>query len=126
MQSPIDLSYSTPQNAKKNDLLSPSNTPAASKSPQFKMDYKFDNKVPLTIERAGVEAIIKFGNFAGGVKISNGNTNSQFLSFSARKISFKFPGEFTVNGDRPDGEMVISMQQITENDTTVLITNLIF
>ena len=120
MQSPIDLHYVKSGDANSNDLTQTTGTPAAAKAPTFTMDYKFADKVPFSIERAGVEAIIKFNNFAGGVKISNsGTSNSQYLSFSARKISFKFPGEFTVNGERPDGEMVISMQQITENSTTV-------
>jgi len=45
------------------------------------------------------------------------------MSYVPKRIAFKFPGEWTVNDVRPDGEMVIMMDQVTENDSKSISTS---
>jgi hypothetical protein len=122
MQSPINLSYTPPESTQQmnTSITTGASTGATYFSPTIKIEYNFVKDANIAIEKNGIESIISFIGIAGAFKLGNGS-NTQNMIFNPRKISFKFPGEFTVNGNRPDGEMVISMNQVTENDSSVYI-----
>jgi carbonic anhydrase len=102
------------------NLVAP-NSQAVTTKPDFIIDYKFQNDLPVIINKEGIEIVLRFSTFAGGMKIEYGV--GQLMSFNLEKITFKFPSEHTINGSRYDGDFVLHMKQITENDDRVFFYN---
>ena len=89
-----------------------------------RLEYKFEPKVKINISKNVQEVIINFLSISGAFKFGIGS-NTQFMSYYPKRIVFRFPGEFTVDDERPDGEIVIQMDPITENDSKVIILTLL-
>ena len=106
MQSPININ-------------APETTPGAQAPANFVIDYKYENKIPVTIKVKGPEMIVNFDGFAGGIKIEYGE--GKMLSYTVNYMSFRFPAEHLINGYRLDGEILLIGEEVTENNNRVII-----
>lgn len=118
MQSPINLNY-TPTLTGPEQAANKDPAPIDLSMKNLKFQYNFKPKVDFTIVKSGSEMIVKFNKLAGAFKFDNGST-TQYLTFTPTHMSFRFPAEFTVNNFRPDGEIVINMEQVTPNHALVI------
>ncbi len=104
MQSPIKIVFDPTQ---------------PSTQPNFRLQYKFTNMVPFYVEAHGEEILVKFDkNFdVGTLTLFYGqeeeNTAIFTKAFRPVGITFRFPAEHMVNGNRYDGEIYFEFVEVT-------------
>lgn len=74
----------------------------------FSFNYIFYDAYPI-VQRRFNEAVIRFSNNAGLVKV---NFGLKTLIFKPTSINFRFRGEHTFEGRRNDGELQINLKQL--------------
>ena len=87
----------------------------------FSISYVFYDVYPVIARRFN-EAVIKFSNHPGIVRI--GIDNNRIL-FKPKYISFRFPGEHAFGGKRPNGEMLIHLKELMPDKKRRSVSSLV-
>jgi len=98
------------------------NSTKPSAEPTFKFTFDFKNNIPFTITGSGEEVLVKFDRkFNAGYfrTIYQNNNIPQKKDFRPTGISFRFPAEHVIDGNRFDGEIILEMEEITKKNDPV-------
>lgn len=103
MQSPINIK--TDQTVK------------ADKNNEFSVQMHFTD-VHTLVKKHFQEVIVTFINFGGIMKI---NFETSYLLFTPKFMSFKFPGETILDGQRSQGDIVLHFAEVSSETVRVII-----
>jgi carbonic anhydrase len=110
LQSPIAIAF---------DPLGPS------LQPNFDFEINLANSLPYSVNKNGEEVVIKFDKEfnTGFLKAKYGEFTPESKDFRPTGLSFRFPAEHKINGNRYDGEVIIEFREITSNmDPKIRVT----
>jgi carbonic anhydrase len=109
LQSPIDIETSKVSGVKEKEEIN------------FGINYHFED-ILTSIRKNNNQMLVHFLNYAGLLKFFVGNVN---LVFQPQYLSFRFPGEHTIDGKRYPGEVLIHFTELNPNLKTWVTNGLV-
>jgi len=88
----------------------------------LQINYNFANRIPFVVTSHGEEVIVKFDKNVdtGYMKIQTGTVAiPKMKRFKPTGLSFRFPAEHMVQGNRFDGEIILEFQEVTHQNDPV-------
>jgi carbonic anhydrase len=92
----------------------------SSKPGSLKINYDF-KEAKTVIKKIGSEIKVFFQDYAGMLVFSTGSNE---LNYQIESISFRFPGEHTIDGKRPMGDMLVNFTEMVPDTKLWLTTGL--